>query len=184
MIGLGTCHVGDFKLVFDNKDPARKNRTPSQLKRDYARRQDLKPSFGICEQANETTIDNITEVKDEVQIKEMKYDLKVEAGPNVKNHDIIEAIEVNYDGALDDQDISKDDPCRCINIHKLEPGPQHGTQNSKEKWVMYRIHVVNSAVASSVIEGWQLQKNFDDLAFCNAIRDEQQVRIQEVRKII
>ena len=30
-------HVGDFKFVFDNKDPARKNRTPSQLKRNYVK---------------------------------------------------------------------------------------------------------------------------------------------------
>ena len=71
-----------------------------------------------------------------------------------------------------------------MNIHKLESGPQHGAQNSKENWVMYRIHVMNSAVASSVIEGWQLQKNFDDLPFGNAIRDKQQVRIREVRKLI
>ena len=85
-------HVGDFKFVFDNKDQVKKNRNPSQLKRNYIRRQDLKPSFG--EQANETAIDKITEGIDEVQTKEITYDLKVEAGPNIKNHDIVEAIEL------------------------------------------------------------------------------------------
>ena len=195
--------VGDFKFVFENKDPVRKNRTPSQLKRDFTRRKDFKTSLEDYEQVN-VTADGKNDVKDDtclvneaqnvetlsnqaVVVSEIQYDLKVEADVNVKNHDIVEAIEVNYDGALDDRDVSKDDPCRYIVVHKLEPELGHGVRekasDTKKNWRMYRVYVKNNVTASSVIEDWRHQSNFDDLAFGNAIRDKQQVRIKEVSRV-
>ena len=96
--------VGDFKFVFENKDPVRKNRTPSQLKRDFTRRKDFKTSLEDHEQVN-VTADGKNDVKDDtclvneaqnvetlsnqaVLVSEIQYDLKVEADVNVKNHDI------------------------------------------------------------------------------------------------
>ena len=104
----------------------------------------------------------------------------VEADSNIKNYDIVEAIEVNYDGALDERDVDKDDPCRFINIYRLD----QCEQDMKKNCYMYRIHVENSATASSVIEDWKQQNNFDDLAFGNAIRDKLQVWIREVKRFV
>ena len=189
-------HVGDFKFVFENKHPGSKQRTPSQLKRDFSRRKDLKPNVIECKHANDTTFvsNNNIEFDDclvneeqtvekssnqEVKSK-IQYDLMVEADSNIKNYDIVEAIEVNYDGALDERDVDKDDPCRFINIYRLD----QCEQDMKKNCYMYRIHVENSATSSSVIEDWKQQNNFDDLAFGNAIRDKLQVRIREVKRFV
>ena len=118
---------------------------------------------------------SIQEVKSKIQ-----YDLIVEADSNVKNYDIVEAIEVNFDGALDERGVGKDDPCRHINIYKLDDC----VQDMKKNCYIYRIHIQNSATASSVVEDWKHQNNFDDLAFGNAIRDKLQVRIRAVKRLV
>ena len=43
-----------------------------------------------------------------------------------------------------------------------------------------KAYVINLII---IIEDWRHQSNFDDLAFGNAIRDKQQVRIKEVSRV-
>ena len=113
------------------------------------------------------------------------YDLTVEAYAEVKNYDIVaEAIEVNYNGALDERNVCKDDPCRSISIFKIKPEPEHCILDEKKNLLVYRIHVKNSDIATSVIDDWHYPHNFDDLAFGNSIRDKQQVKIREVRRLM
>ena len=156
----------------------------------------MKPNVIECKHANDTTFVSINNIEfDDCLVNEeqtvekssnqgvkskIQYDLMVEADSNIKYYDIVEAIEVNYDGALDERDVDKDDPCRFINIYRLD----QCEQDMKKNCYMYRIHVENSATASSVIEDWTQQKNFDDLAFGNAIRDKLQVRIREVKRFV
>ena len=122
-----------------------------------------------------------TSNKDESDIY---YDFTVEAYAEVKNYDIVEAIEVNYNGALDERNVHKDDPCRSISIFKIKPEPEHCILDEKKNLLVYRIHVKNSDIATNVIDDWHYQHNFDDLAFGNSIRDKQQVKIREVRRLM
>ena len=45
----------------------------------------------------------------EAEKSEIAYELKIDAHENCKNYDVIEAIEVNYDGTLNDLKIDEHD---------------------------------------------------------------------------
>ena len=72
-------------------------------------------------------------------------------------------------------------------VPPIEPELGHGVRekasDTKNNCRMYRVYVKNNVTALSVIEDWRHQSNFDDLAFGNAIRDKQQVRIKEVSRV-
>ena len=50
----------------------------------------------------------------------LEYELKVKAHENWKNYDLIENIEVKYDGTLDDLKIEKKDTARYILVQKVD----------------------------------------------------------------
>ena len=49
--------------------------------------------------------------------------MKIDAHENCKNYDVIEAIEVNYDGTLNDLKIDEHDPSQYILVQKLGEEP-------------------------------------------------------------
>ena len=54
--------------------------------------------------------------------------MKIEAHDKCKNFDITEAIEVNFDGALDDLKVGENDPARFIHVQKkIESKDDEGT---------------------------------------------------------
>ena len=53
-----------------------------------------------------------------VCVENLEYKLKFNADVDNKNCDIIEAVEVNFDGALDNLKVVKDDLDSCIHVQK------------------------------------------------------------------
>ena len=100
----------------------------------------------------------------------------------VKNYEVTEAIEVNFDGGLDDLKIDKNNTMRTIFIHKMKKEMiQKGNENMKIR--SYNVFVRNDGVVLKLIDSWRKQGNFDDLAFNNVKSDEKQVKIREITKL-
>ena len=110
------------------------------------------------------------------------YELRIEAHEKCKNFYVLEAIEVNFDGIMDDLKIDKHDPSRQIHVQKVKEEPIDD-DNNRVVHLIYRVQVKNTEVARSLIESWKDAHKFDDLAFGNAVYDEVQVKIREVKKI-
>ena len=182
-------HVGDFKLVFENKEKMRKNRTPSQLRRDNIRHNKFKASVdgSVHENNNFEGYDvdphTLMTTKDCFEMPKMQFDLLIDANENVKNFDVIEAIEENFNGCLDDRKVNYDDPCRNIFIHKLKQIGYQRNDKVKMNQFIYRVYVEKNDTAGGVITDWQNPCNFDDLAFRNSVIDKVQVKVREVRQI-
>jgi hypothetical protein len=128
----------------------------------------------VAEEANKLEIA-------ESEKSEIDYELKIEAHEKCKNFDVVEVIEVNFDGILDDLKIDKHDPSRQIIVQKVKEEP---IENDNEHvHLIYRVQVKNTEVARSLIESWKDAHKFDDLAFGNSVYDQVQVKIKEVQKI-
>ena len=97
----------------------------------------------------------------------------------VEKFDVIEAVEVNFNGGLNDLNIEPDDPSG----YKLNEVAYETEDKMKWKSCTYKILVKNVDAALNVIESWKKAHNFDDLAFRSAERDEKQVKIRDIRKI-
>ena len=66
------------------------------------------------------------EMSDDIQ-----YEVQVDAHSQITNFDILEALEVNFDGAMNDRNVDDQDPCRHILVHKVEEEDYHDEQNVK-----------------------------------------------------
>ena len=106
--------------------------------------------------------------------------MKIDAHENCKNYDVIEAIEVNYDGTLNDLKIDEHDRSRYILIQKLREEPCDINDEKRVKSI-YRVLVNDNEVSKSIVESWKDPYKFDDLAFRSAVYDK--IQIQEVQKI-
>ena len=118
----------------------------------------------------------------ESEKSEIEYELKIEAHEKCKNFDVVEVIEVNFDGTLDDLKIDKHDPSREIHVQRIKKEPIED-DNKPVAHFVYRVKVKNTEVARTLIESWKHSHKFDDLAFGNAVYDKVQVKIREVQKI-
>jgi hypothetical protein len=126
-------------------------------------------------------IDGSQDDTEKVTHETSEYQLKVEAHEKCQNYDIIEAIEVNYDGTMDDLKIEKNDPARFILVQKEIEADRIDDRNIN--LVAYRVIVRDKEVAKTIIEGWREPHKFDDLAFRKAVYGKIRVRIREVQKL-
>ena len=111
----------------------------------------------------------------------LEYELTIEAHEKCKNYDVIENIEVNFDGILNDMKIEENDTCCYILVQKLEKELQN--DNEAKKTLVYRVFVRNCKAAQEVVESWKIRYNFDDLAFRSAVYGVVNVRILEVKNL-
>ena len=118
----------------------------------------------------------------ESEKSEIEYELKIEAHEKCNNFEVVEVIEVNFDGTLDDLKIDKHDPSREIHVQRIKKEPIED-DNKPVAHLVYRVKVKNTEVARTLIESWKHSHKFDDLAFGNAVYDKVQVKIREVQKI-
>ena len=121
-------------------------------------------------------IDGAPDAPDESEFVE--YALKIAAHEKCKNYDITEAIEVNFDGALDDLKVGEKDPARYIHVQKKKK-----SEDDQGNLLIYRVCVRDIEVAHKVFENWKQPHMFDDLAFGNAVYGIVRVRIQEIQKL-
>ena len=99
-----------------------------------------------------------------------------------KNYDVVETIEENYQGTLNDLKIRNKDLSSFILLQKLKEEPLE-KGGEKRIRIVYKVNVKDNEVAKALIESWNDMYKFDDLAFRNAVYDKVQVRIHKVKKI-
>ena len=144
---------------------------------------DLEKKEIIIEEVNEPQ-----DVTKDVSSETIEYELKVESHVKCKNYDVVEAIEVNFDGTIDDLKIDKTNICREILVSKLESEIKIEDEGAI-MW-RYRVTIKNCDVAQNILESWKERYKFDDLAFRNAVYGtgmknigRVNVRIAEVTKL-
>ena len=96
---------------------------------------------------------NITEEKSEKD--EIEFKLEIDAHVKCKGYDVVEAIEENYQGTLNDLKIDEQDLSRFILIQKLEEEPfEKDDEDENEKRrirFVYKVTVKDNEVAK---KGW------------------------------
>ena len=100
----------------------------------------------------------------------------MEAHAKCTNGDVIEALQENFYGALDNKKVDKIDPVRYLIIRE---------ENEKLSKVQdkYRIAVKENKLATEIIGLWNEPYEFDDLAFKNAVYGEIKIKIKEVKRV-
>ena len=160
-----------MSFIFDNKKNVTnfKNKSPSQQKRDIQRQQEfqktrsekLTEAFEECNKKTDVTKIEKTYDEDldcEVKATETtEYKLMIEAHETCRNYDIIEAIEVNFDGTLNDKRVEKNDASRDILVQKIE-------EKTNDDLLKYSVVINNNETAKDVIESWRETHKFDGLS--------------------
>ena len=135
----------------------------------------------------EVLVEEINVAEEQSEKDEIEYKLEIDAHVKCKGYDVVEAIEENYQGTLNDLKIDEQDVSRCILIQKLEEEPfEKDDEDENEKRrirFVYKVIVKDNEVAKPLIESWKFRNKFDDLAFRHAVYDKVQIRIQKVQKI-
>jgi hypothetical protein len=104
------------------------------------------------------------------------FELKVEAHEKCTNYDVIEAIQENFFGALDQKKVDKTDPIRHLIIREEDKG----LSKVQEK---YKLIVRDNKVATDILGLWNEPYEFDDLAFKNAVYGVVKIKIKEVKRV-
>ena len=126
-------------------------------------------------------VDGVNDDGEVVASEDIEYELRVDAHTKCKNYDVIEAIEVNFDGTLDELKVDKTDSCRTILVQKLERKLENNDEERQS--LIYRVVVKNCKVAGDILESWKERHKFDDLGFRNYVYGVVNVKIQEVQKL-
>ena len=115
------------------------------------------------------------------EMSETTFEVKVETQEDVRNFDVIEAIEENYGAALTEKNVSADSPCRNMVFNSLKKEVFENQNGEKINSFIIKILVRNNDAALAVINDWKAPNNFDDLAFRNSMGDRRQVRVTDVK---
>ena len=103
----------------------------------------------------------------------------MDAHVNCKNYDIVEGIEVNFNGALDYLKVDEnDDEARYIHVQKVWEKKSLENIKKERKLVAYKVFIRDNITSKAVIESWLESHKFDDLAFRGAVRDKITIRIR------
>ena len=127
-------------------------------------------------------------IKDEIPISpipqvdgtaevEAKFEVTVDAHEVCCNDDVIEAIEENFYGHLEDKQIEKSNPLASLLIEEA------GKDLLKVQNV-YTLNVKDDEKVTEIIERWQKPYEFDDLAFKNAKHGKVGIKIRDVKRIL
>ena len=152
----------------------------------------MKPNKGVAEEALEKVTEEVI-VKQETNMpvspiqqigniavddSKAHFEVKVEAHEKCTNKDVIEVIQENFFGTLDQKHVGKTDPIRHLIIReekdKLLEIPVQGK---------YRIVVRDDKLATDIVALWNEPYEFDELAFKNAIYDKIKIKIKEVKRV-
>jgi hypothetical protein len=129
------------------------------------------------------------QVSDTEKVSELlEFELKVKAHEACKNYDVIENIEVNYDGTLDDLKIDKNNTARKILVQKVNKEIENDDKELEADGevrhvLVYRVFVKNCEISRKVIESWKDRYEFEDLAFRSAVYGKINVTILEVLEL-
>ena len=113
---------------------------------------------------------------DKLRDDKAHFELKVEAHERCTNSDVIEAIQENFFGTLDNKKVEKTDPVRQLIIR--EENEQLSKVQDK-----YRIAVRDNEIATEIMRLWNEPYEFDDLASKNPVYGEVKIKIKEVKRV-
>ena len=156
--------------------------TASATEESAAEKEILVKENDVAEKSNKTDQKDEQSDKKESEKSEIEFEILIDAHVKCKNYDVVESIEENYQGTLNDLKIDEHDVSRFMRIQQLKEEPFE-KDDEKRLNILYKVIVKNVEVAKSVIEGWKNPYKFDDLAFRHAVYDKVQARVQEVQKI-
>jgi hypothetical protein len=105
------------------------------------------------------------------------FEFRVEAHESCTHEDILESIEANFLGCLDDDKVEKDATVRDLIVKESKDNPE--SQNIR----LYEVTVSDNEIVKKVIESWNPPNTFDDLAFKRAVRDEIVINIKGVQRL-
>ena len=161
--------------------PRRKGWSPCKQRRKERREADRKAAAEKVVKVDTESDIHQTDIKG--LEPEMKFELRIHAQEGIKNYDIIEAIEENFSGALDDKKVASSDPSRSILVQKSKEKLVSDENGEKISKYIYHISVMDNPQVLDVIENWRKPHLFDDLAFRNAVYGKKQVKIMEIKTI-
>ena len=110
------------------------------------------------------------------------YKLEIEAHDTVTEDDIVEALEANFYGTLEDDEVEKNNiSLRYLSIQNLNL--ERHLENEPRKILNYKISIKENDTARKIIESWKERYNFDELAFTNFDFKNKSIRIREVSRV-
>ena len=121
----------------------------------------------------------------ETKAENIEYKLTMESHPVCTIEDIKEAIEVNFNGSLDDEKIQEQNDIRYLDFKEIETKDRNEIENEKElrNITNFRVVVKDHHAVKMIIEGWKERYKFDELAFANYSFDGISTRVLEVQRL-
>ena len=115
---------------------------------------------------------------------EAEYNLKIEAHSKCTAEDIVEAVEANYFGTLDDAKDGVEDLSRKFKVKKVEEKQViRKIEGEFRNLPIFRIMMAETEVGRNVIESWNDKWKFDDCAFKNSDSGKIKILVKEVEKL-
>ena len=93
----------------------------------------------------------------------VSYDLEIESFASATEKDVVEVLETNFYGTLDDKNVEKTDKLRNIVIEKLEKEEELVDEGRKIEH--YKVDVKDDVKVHEIFESWKTRYNFDELAY-------------------
>ena len=84
-----------------------------------------------------------------------EYDFEIEAHPKWTKEDIVEAIEANFYGTLDDENVEKSDKLRYLLMKKIESQLDKWIENELKCIHTVIVEVKENELVRKVIDGWK-----------------------------
>ena len=137
-----------------------------------------------AEKVDSDAINTAKLVTEKAEMSLAQFEVIVEAQEEVTNFEVTEAIEVNFEGGLDDQKVGKKDQLRTIYVHKMLNEKEQNGDIEGQKIRLYSVYVRHDDRILNLFNSWTKQGYFDDLAFQNSKMGIRQVKIREIRKIV
>jgi hypothetical protein len=149
------------------------NREQSDVDKEALAKQRTEEAEDAFEKVTDSPIPQVDGTSD----SNICYEFRVEAHTTCTHEDILESIETNFLGCLDDEKVDKDAPVRYLVVRESKESNQNG-QNIR----LYKVTVTENEIVKRIIESWNTG-TFDDLAFKKAVRDEIVIKIQAVQRL-
>ena len=112
-----------------------------------------------------------------------EFELKIEAHPSCSDFDIVEAIQTNFNGILDDKKLVNNDPSRTIFVVKVnEKQKIRKIDQEFRNLQVFKVTVKRRKDAEDAIEEWN-NDTFDDHAFEKSNLKDVRIRVREVQKL-
>ena len=90
----------------------------------------------------------------------VSYDLEMESFASATEKDVVEVLEENFHGTLDDKHVEKTDFLRNITIEKLEKEEKLVEENRKIE--NYKVDVKDDGKVHEIFESWKTRYKEED----------------------